>query len=292
METEMKIGHPVEPAESAESAELDPVHRLTRDLASASHTLTRDEARFLVDSYYAMQEDRIRSSNQVSALSKSGEPHSILSWLAEQSRVLEDQIKRSLSKYAQSHPIGPWLLSVTGVGSVIAAGLLAHIDIHKAPTVGHIWRFAGLDPTSKWEKGQKRPFNSKLKVICWKAGESFVKVSNKEDAVHGRIYRERKEYESQKNDAGEYADQASQILASKKIGKDTDAYKAYSAGKLPPAHIHARAKRYAVKLFLSHLHHVWYVREFGKEPPLPYPIAVMGHVHYIPPRVSTRSPRS
>src|SRR5581483_161544 len=25
-----------------------------------------------------------------------------------------------------------------------------HIDIEKAPTAGHIWRFAGLDPTLRW----------------------------------------------------------------------------------------------------------------------------------------------
>ena len=54
-----------------------------------------------------------------------------------------------------------------------------------------------------------------------------------------------------------------------KIGKTTDAYKAYSVGKLPPAHIHARAKRYAVKMFISHLHEIWYEVELGKPAPVP-----------------------
>ena len=67
------------------------------------------------------------------------------------------------------------------------------------------------------------------------------------------------------------------IADEKKIGKDTDAYAAYSQGRLPPAHIHARAKRYAIKLFLAHLHHKMYMEHYGKEPPLPYAIAHLDH---------------
>ena len=51
---------------------------------------------------------------------------------------------------------------------------------------------AGLDPTVTWGKGERRPWNAELKVLCWKLGDSFVKVSNKEGALYGRIYRERK----------------------------------------------------------------------------------------------------
>jgi hypothetical protein len=262
---------------------IEPVTRLTKDLANASATMTAGEARFLVDSYYSMQEDRIRSNNQVRALGESEEPHDVLRWLADQSETLENQIKRSLAKYVEAHPVGGWLMSVVGIGPVIAAGLLAHIDIHKAPTTGHIWRFAGLDPTMKWEKGQKRPFNAKLKVVCWKAGESFVKVSGNENALYGQFYAERKKLEMERNEALAFKAQAENILATKKIGKTTDAYAAYSVGKLPPAHIHARAKRYAVKLFLAHLHDVWYRIEFKKDPPKPYVIEHLGHAHWIRP---------
>lgn len=265
------------------NAQLEPITRLTRDLAQASATLSAGEARFLVDAYYSMQEDRIRSGNQIRALSESEEPHDVLRWLSDQSETLEAQIKRSLQKYVEAHPVGEWLLSVKGIGPVIAAGLLAHIDITKAPTVGHIWRFAGLDPTSKWKKGERRPFNAKLKVVCWKAGESFVKVSGSEDAFYGQIYAQRKALEVARNDQLAFKDQAEHVLATKKIGKDTEAYKAYSVGKLPPAHIHARAKRYAVKLLLAHLHDVWFRHEFGTAPPKPYVLEHMGHAHYIPP---------
>ena len=55
-----------------------------------------------------------------------------------------------------------------GIGPVIAAGLLANIDIKQAPTVGHIWRFAGLDPTNKWigKKGAETLIDE-----IWEQGE-------------------------------------------------------------------------------------------------------------------------
>ena len=257
------------------------VEKLSKDLRVASATLSDDEARFLVDAYYTMQADRIRANNQVRQMDE--EPHEVLGWLADQSTLLEKSVHAALDVYSAAHPIGKRIRTVLGVGPVISAGLLAHIDIERAATAGAIWRFAGLDPTLDWKKGQKRPFNASLKTLCWKLGESFVKVSGNEDAVYGILYKERKDQELLKNEAGDFADQAKAKLEKFNIGKTTDAYKAYSVGKLPPAHIHARAKRYAVKIFLSHLHEVWYEHHHRKAPPAPYVMAHAGHVHKLEP---------
>lgn len=264
---------------------LDPITKLTKDIKQASVTLSKDEARFLVDSYYQMQDNRIRSSGQIRSMDKTGEPHEVLSWLDDQNTGLEGQIQKALDVYSMSHPVGQWAREQWGIGPVIAAGLLAHFDITKAPTNGHFWSFAGLDPRMEWKKGEKRPFNASLKVLCWKIGESFVKVSGKEDAFYAQLYKTRKEQETVKNDNLEFADQAAVKLEKFNIGKDTDAYKAYIIGKLPPAHIHARAKRYAVKRFISDLHYVWFMHEYGVEPPQPYPIAHLGHAHWVKPIV-------
>jgi hypothetical protein len=235
-----------------------------------------------VDAYYLMQDNRITAANQIRALTASDEPHEIIDWLFAQNEVLESQIKRALDKWGDSQELGVWAKSIHGIGPVIAAGLLAHIDIEKAPTVGHIWAFAGLDPTRKWGKGEKRPHNAKLKTLCWKIGESFVKVSGNPEAYYGEVYRQRKEYEQKRNDAGECAEQAKEILAQKKFGKDTEAFGHLTAGHLPPAQIHARAKRYAVKLFLAHYHDTAYKLHYKKDPPLPYAIAHLGHAHIRP----------
>lgn len=297
--------------------------RLNRDIRNASATLEKREARYLVDMYYQMQGYRIASANQVRSMSADEEPHLTIGFFSEQMSTLEKQVRSVLDAWTSKDPLGQWAKSIVGIGPVIAAGLLAHIDMEKAPTVGHIWRYAGLDPTSEWKKGEKRPWNASLKVVCWKAGESFVKVSGNDKDVYGHLYAARKVSEIERNDSvivkpegatvteydeygsgrgnfvldgeaistyeiegvwyyGGNARHAYDILRKKRIGKDTDAYKAYSVGKLPPAHIHARAKRYAVKLFLAHYHEQGYRLVLGQEPPNPYPMEYLGHTDRIP----------
>lgn len=331
-------------------AALEPLKRLSRDLKQAAATLSQDEARYLVDSYYQMQDDRKRADSQVTALDKSDEPHEVLAWLGGNTEMLERNIKSALGIYAAANPVGQWSQSILGIGDVISAGLLAHIDITKAPTVGHIWRFAGLDPTSKWigtkkateivelvmdlssskkvnedtvagcvkalrefEKSDvkadrvlalattdfrtgevkkltktslikalsKRPHSANLKVLCWKIGESFVKVKGNPKSLYGALFTERWAYEHQRNDAGELADQAKMKLERFNIGKGTDAYKAYSEGRLPKAHILARAKRWTAKLFLAHWQHVAYEVHYGEAPPKPYVLTYLDHAHEI-----------
>lgn len=264
--------------------DMEPIERLSRDLRTTAATLSDTEARYLVDAYYIMQDQRLRTEGQIRAMTGTGEPHAVIAWLSQQSTTLEKQVAGALDRYTSAHPIGQWLKSVKGIGPVLSAGFLAHIDITKAPTCGHIWRFAGLDPTVSWNKGEKRPWNADLKVLCWKAGESFVKVSGGEEpGYYGLVYKQRKQWEQERNDKGELADQARQALERKRFRSETAARQFYESGKLPPAHVHARATRYTVKLFLSHLHHKWYEHHFGEPPPKPYAITQLGHGHYIPP---------
>jgi transposase IS116/IS110/IS902 family protein len=260
---------------------LDPVQRLTRDLRTAAKTLSHAEARYLVDAYYQMQRDRIRSVNQVRATGEATEPNAVLSWLAGNTRILEDNVRRALDAYTDGHPVGLWSKTIVGIGPVIAAGLLAHIDIERAPTVGHIWSFAGLNPQAKWLKGQKRPWNARLKTLCWKIGESFVKQSSREGDFYGKLYAQRKAFEQAQNEAGAYAEQATISLREKRFGEDTKARAAYEAGQLPPARIHLRSQRWAVKIFLAHWHHVAFETRFGQPPPKPYVLSILGHADEI-----------
>lgn len=310
---------------------LTPIARLTRDIKLGALTLGDHEARYLVDAYYIIQDDRKRSKSQLNELSKAGEPNSVIEWLFDQNETLENQIKVALDHYTQAHPVGAFMRGTTGIGPVISAGLLAHIDITKAPTAGHIWQFAGIagDNQRPWLKGEKRPFNATLKVLCYKAGDSFMKFSNHEKCYYGHTYKYRKNYEQYGNDEGKYVEQAN--VGAERVKKTTDAWPwyagCYPAGTtkrfadcdglkikevsstkrteimnkwrleflrgvkrepgtglpmLPPGHIDARARRYAVKLFLSHLHDEWYRIHFKKEPPLPYPIVhIPGHEHFV-----------
>jgi len=260
--------------------EFEPIARLSTDLRIAAKMLSKDQARLLVDFYYQMQRDRIRAAHQRRTQTEAAEPNLLITWLQEQTATLEGRVKSALDAYSANQPASAWARLVPGIGPVIAAGLLCHIDIAQAPTVGHIWSFAGLNPAAKWERGTKRPWNAALKRLCWLIGESFVKVSNRENDVYGAYYKARKELESARNEKLEYAEQATASLAAKRYGADTQARAHYEAGKLPPARIHLRAERYAVKLFLSDLHCVMHWLEYHALPPKPYVLEhVGGHVH-------------
>lgn len=320
-------------------AEFESIGKLRRDVRDAGSVVTREEARELVDLYYRLQKDRIILSNQSSALIKQERPTTVVDYFSEQFFTLEKQMVTVLDKFSASSEVGRWSREQVGIGPVIAAGFLAHIDIEKAPTVGHIWRFAGLDPTQIWlgkakadelvknlpnrdeetvkaaalsvgfnpvtvwrmastnKDGKpisitakslqnafaKRPFNADLKVLCWKAGESFKKVSGRENALYGQIYRERKTYELERDARGGNAEAAARSLEMKKI-QDADLKATYKSGHLPAGRLDLRATRYAVKLFLSHWHHVAYVEKYGENPPKPYILSEdRGHAHYVAP---------
>lgn len=263
------------------------VKRMGRDIRAAAEVLSIKEARYLVDSYYAMQEDRIRADHRVRQLNESGEPNAVVGWLSGQSELLESQIKGALDRYSAHHPVGRWARSIKGIGPVLAAGYIANIEsVSRFATVGKLWRYAGIDPTAdKRKRGEKLHFNPSLKRLVWLTGESFKRLSSDDaDAVYRHVYDKRKAYEAAKNEAGDYREQAEKALTVKKYGADTKARSFYEAGKLPPGHLDRRAARYAAKMFVSHLHYVWWQIEQADTPyPLLYSHAHLGHVDWIAP---------
>lgn len=344
--------------------ELAALKLLDKDTKVAARQLDRSGARPLVYTYYRTQKLRIVLGNQIAALVRSGSNSAVLRHFYDQYRAQERQMVQVLGAWAKGsdeHPNVPgnWLLGQKGIGPVLAAGILAYIDITRAPVVGHIWRFAGLDPTAVWinkadlrkklneqsfDFGQPitqdaimqvaevvnrkwynlmktaipretlaehseteprdlmhtitmdsllsaaslRPHSAEFKVIMWRVGDSFVKTStNSEDGkrkagYYGMMYRQRKQWAVAKNERGGYRELAAQTLVERNI-QDKKTRATYESGKLPDGRIELMSRRYAEKLLLSHLHHVMYKDHYGVEPPKPYPIAYLGHVHYLPP---------
>lgn len=312
----------------------DPADRLSRDLREAAEKLTPNEARFLVHQYYNMQEDRIRSAHRARTLAEGEKPHEVITWFLDRTESLEGQVRAALDRFSGAQPLGVWARSQVGIGPVIAAGLLAHVDLMRATSPSRVWRFAGMDPSVVWQGADdmakllredgidgteegvhraairygrdphtllrqmdgthtvkalatalaRRPWNGALKTLCWKIGESFVKVSGHDEAFYGKLYVSRKAQEVERNTRGDHARTAEAELAGgKRYGADTKARAAYEAGKLPDARVHARAKRWVVKLFLAHYWEVGYRLRTGAEPPKPYAVAHLGHVDVIKP---------
>jgi hypothetical protein len=239
-----------------------------------------------VEIYYDTQKLRIMHSNKLRLDPPCDEPPSELSqWLRKYLLLGENVMAGKLKKWVlsdRSPAEAKWAYNQVGIGPIIAAGLAAHIDPAKAKTPSAVCKFAGLAPGSdKRTKGKKIPFNSRLKIVCWKAGESFVKVSGKEDAFYGKLYTQFKTDEVSRNENGLYREQAARELATKKFS-DNDTKKRLLEGKLSDGHLHSRAKRRTVKIFLQHY---WIEgrKARGLDVRLPYAIQILGHDGMIDP---------
>lgn len=325
--------------------------------------VTPGELRSIVDRYYQVQDNRMRTASRIRAIKGGTDTASnadplnpltcdILAWDLMSERKKETGYKAMIDKMTDNHPITRWLKENAGIGPIFAAALFAYLDITKAKYASSFLQYAGLNDNNrpwissakaaqivqevlgnrteitdddlfqlaaitKWPydylargaagakrgedySGMKRsktdlikcisipPYNVKLKKLCYLIGDSFIKNQNR-GSKYGKIFAERKVYELQKNEAGEYAEEAKKALSSKNWDRKKDAYKAYSQGKLPLGHINARARRYAVKIFLCHVFEEMYRETFHAYPPAYYvfenTIDSRKHNKYIEPEV-------
>lgn len=246
------------------------------------------DARLLVNLYYDHQVNRHRIESRTSTAERKGETN--LSILEDQKKTFEKQEKeyrKALAKYADEHLMGDWFKGVYGLSPVLAAGLVSAIDITKAPTVGHIWSYCGLDPnkTNAFDKSKDQPqYNQHLKRITWLIGYSFRQFSNHSECLYGKLYLERKQFETKKNLNLEYSETASRYLEHGKY-KDQAAKELLEQGMLTAPHIDARARRWTVKIFISHLHRVWFERYYGEPPPMAFTNEKLKHENFVSPRI-------
>jgi hypothetical protein len=106
-----------------------------------------------------------------------------------------------------------------------------------------------------------------------------MKFSGKEECFYGKLYKKQKEYLVDKNQKGEFEENAENALSSKNF-KNKEVLEKYKSGILPDGHVDAMARRWAVKLFLSNMHELWCKVE-GIDCPKPYVMAHLGHTHHI-----------
>jgi hypothetical protein len=252
-----------------------------------------------VELYYDAQQLRIMHANrkrteplkEPEKLPKDYVPltHWFNKWLLLGEAVLAGKLKGwVLSDRAPAE--AKWAYDQIGIGPIIAAGLASHISIEKAQTPSAVWKFAGQAPGfDRKVKGQKLPYNARLKVLCWKLGESFVKVSGKDGATYGHLYSQFKAEEIRRNESGQYKEAAAQELRTKKI-TDKEAKAILESGHLTNGQLHSRAKRRAVKIFLVHY---WQRGREAKGLPVrgPYVETVLGHDGIIPLAVESEPPR-
>jgi hypothetical protein len=230
---------------------------------------TADDAKLFLGFFNDYKQNRQKIENRLKYLS--GDGNSSITILTEQRDNFlkqENICLTALTKYAKNHHMASWFKGVYGLSHVLEAGLVAHIDITKAPTVGHIWSYCGLDPKKIDMIGQQN-HSQTLKRITWLIGFSFKHFSHHDECLYGKLYLKRKEYETNKNLNLEYSKTAKRYYDSEKY-TDDKSKEILKNGMLTEPHIDARARRWTVKIFLSHLHQVWYERHYGRPPPMPF----------------------
>lgn len=185
---------------------FESVDRLDRDLVRAIKSeklkLTRQDVRYIVDTRNQVQEFRIQAGGQERAAGETEEPNHMVGYLWAQFGTLEGQVKRAMDAWTPTSTVSRWAKGIHGRGAILAAGLEAHIDIERAPTVGHIWRIAGLDPSVEWlgkvkaERltldltGGKRKLENPTTIVLAAAQSTHLKPPGKADSELGAAKRD------------------------------------------------------------------------------------------------------
>ena len=87
---------------------MEALLKLTKDIKNTANTLTDNEARYIVDTYYQIQEYRKRTNNQIRAVDQQTDdaPHETLQYFADNFTIMENNMKKVLKAYAESKPNG------------------------------------------------------------------------------------------------------------------------------------------------------------------------------------------
>jgi hypothetical protein len=252
--------------------------KLDKESVLRLSNINADGARLIVASYYAFQDNRKRSDMQVRHLGdRDGDDAALfMKYIADSHAEVEGTIEKLLDKYSMTSPVGRWARAQDGIGPVIAAGCLAHLNITLAPSAGHFWSFSGLNPEQVWEKGQKRPYCADMKQICFHMGECFKRLSGNPDALYPGLYKTQKRIVEERNRSGHYRERSQEYFT-----KSAEHKKVLEKGMLPQSNLDRQACNYAVKIFLSHLHAVMYWDHYGRAPSKPFAIQILGHTHEI-----------
>lgn len=243
---------------------------VNKDFTKAAKRMPEREVKYLVSMYYTCQEMRIAVAARLRMLGE--ESNELLGIFLNQFEEVEKDIQAALDVYTDNNGIGNRFRQVRGIGPVLTAGWLAHVNVHIAHNCAKVLSFGGYNPNMVWEKGQKRPYNAEFKLVLSKMGRAFVFLSNR-NSFFGQKYKDYKTLIEGKNERGEFAERCKEILAKKRYKETTLAYQAYIKGRYPKAHIVASARLKATALCVGILHREHYFQTMGRFPVSPYAVA-------------------
>lgn len=205
----------------------------------------------------SLQKARIQFGNRLDAIARgddtaTAEVLEILDRWQTRFAELEAEADRDIREMAKDHAIIARMCDVKGVGLILAAKVVAMIDIERANTVSALWRYAGYavvdGQRERPTKGEKLHYNKRLKTACYLVGTSFLRTGSPYRSVYddARLYYEANRPEWTK------------------------------------AHQHQAAMRKMIKMFLAHLWLHWRTVENLPTRDL-WVMDYGGHAHYRAP---------
>lgn len=263
--------------------------------------------RTIVETYYDFQHQRIITENRILSNSKvngiSEEQLALygVTRLFKNARQFEKDLIGMMKKQLRKNDFYiDYLSKIYGIGPIISLGLLAYIeDIGRFDNISKLWQISGfgmnrycenckmpthvmVEYTTKIGKkskakrlkplevctecgketkpiiqrgitGYQSNWNPHLKTLCWKIGQSFVKQGSK--SYYNKLYHKIKDEEKSLHPTKE-------VINGKTFWN--------------PGHLHNRALRKVIKIFLSHLWQEWRTLD-GLEVTKPYASKILGH---------------
>jgi hypothetical protein len=131
--------------------------------------LTARDLRWITDAYEQAQRVRLQAGERIRAIVQGRDPRLESTPLEEADIVLrairqgehdgpvallgrtyrrhweeEQELRRAMEEALRTHPVWEWLSQVRGIGTTLAARLLARLDLSRAPTPSSFWAYCGL----------------------------------------------------------------------------------------------------------------------------------------------------
>lgn len=249
-----------------------------------------------VDAYLGIQKARIEASNRINMfVERFGlSEEEAKEWherMDEKLHAVEKQLQKEFRNQLQNFEIHKRLIAVKGVAETLSAQLIAIIqDPRRFKTVSKLWKYAGLGlredgSIQKRVKGGKVDYNPRLKTLCWKLTDSWIKHHN---GYYGKLLKEFKADEERKNKPFKVKkqDAIGYIVAESGVGipKGTKVKK-NNLKKIKKdeflvirckSHILNRARRRVAKRFLAQLWATW-LNILGVPHRQPYVKDMLGH---------------
>ena len=88
---------------------FEALDEFTKDMRKSAKLLGRQGARYLVDFYYQIQENRKNCDSRVREAQGTGEPSQLLQWTSDVMLAVEKNVKSALGVFAKEYRIGRWL---------------------------------------------------------------------------------------------------------------------------------------------------------------------------------------